>query len=119
MFSTAVAMQRCVVPRHIPINDPMLLVPSMAHATEHLGFGFTSSILQYPPFTFARLVSTLDHLTDGRIAWNIVTSYLNSAARNYGYPSLAEHDERYAMADEYCAACYKLWEASWADDAVV
>jgi FMN-dependent oxidoreductase (nitrilotriacetate monooxygenase family) len=104
---------------HIPINDPMLLVPSMAHATEHLGFGFTSSILQYHPFSFARLVSTLDHLTNGRIAWNIVTSYLDSAARNFGHSGLLEHDERYAMADDYCTACYKLWEGSWADDAVI
>ena len=104
---------------HIPIADPMLLIPSMAHATEHVGFGFTSSILQYNPFTFARLVSTLDHLTNGRIAWNIVTSYLDSAARNLGLDGLIEHDERYEMADDCCTVCYKLWESSWADDAVV
>ena len=60
----------------LPVNDPMLLIPAMAHATQHLGFGFTSGILQYPPYSFARLVSTLDFLTNGRIAWNIVTSYL-------------------------------------------
>ncbi len=103
----------------VPVNDPMLLVPAMAAATEHLGFGFTSSIMQYHPFTFARLVSTLDHLTKGRVAWNIVTSYLESAGRSYGLAGLPEHDERYAMADEYCRACYQLWEDSWADDAVV
>ena len=102
-----------------PVNDPMLLIPAMAHATEHLGFGFTSSTLQYHPFTFARLISTLDHLTKGRVAWNIVTSYLDSAARSYGHSGLLEHDERYAQADEYCEACYQLWEASWADDAVI
>ncbi len=103
----------------IPVNDPMLLIPAMAHATQHLGFGFTSSILQYPPFTFARLVSTLDHLTKGRVAWNIVTSYLESAGRNYGQTGLPDHDERYAIADEYCDVCYKLWETSWEDGAVV
>ena len=103
----------------IPVNDPMLLIPAMAHATQHLGFGFTSSILQYPPFTFARLVSTLDHLTKGRVAWNIVTSYLESAGRNYGQTGLPHHDERYAIADEYCDVCYKLWETSWEDGAVV
>lgn len=103
----------------IPVNDPMLLVPAMATATQHLGFAFTSSILQYHPFTFARLISTLDHLTNGRVAWNIVTSYLESAGRSLGQEGLPQHDERYAMADEYCEACYKLWEASWADDAVV
>jgi alkanesulfonate monooxygenase SsuD/methylene tetrahydromethanopterin reductase-like flavin-dependent oxidoreductase (luciferase family) len=58
----------------VPVNDPALLIPAMAYATEHLGFAFTSSILQYHPFIFARMISTLDHLTKGRIAWNIVTS---------------------------------------------
>lgn len=103
----------------IPVNDPMLLIPAMAAATEHLGFGFTSSMLQYHPYAFARLITTLDHLTRGRVAWNIVTSYLESAARGFGLACLPEHDERYAMADEYCRLCYRLWEDSWADDAVV
>lgn len=104
---------------HLPINDPMLLIPAMAGVTEHLGFGYTSSIMQYHPFSFARLISTLDHLTHGRVAWNIVTSFTRSAARNYGLTALPEHDERYAMADEYTRLCYRLWEDSWADDAVL
>ncbi len=104
---------------HLPINDPMLLLPAMAAATEHLGFGYTSSIMQYHPFTFTRLITTLDHLTKGRVAWNIVTSFTKSAARNYGLTNLPEHDERYAMADEYTRLCYRLWEESWADDAVL
>lgn len=104
---------------HLPINDPMMLVPAMAAATEHLGFGFTSSIMQYHPFMFARLISTLDHLTEGRIAWNVVTSFTRSAARNFGLETLPEHDQRYAMADEYSNVCYRLWEDSWADDAVL
>ena len=79
---------------HLPINDPMLLIPAMAGVTEHLGFGYTSSIMQYHPFSFARLISTLDHLTHGRVAWNIVTSFTRSAARNYGLTALPEHDER-------------------------
>lgn len=103
----------------IPVNDPMLLIPAMATVTEHLGFGFTSSMLQYHPYAFARLITTLDHLTRGRVAWNIVTSYLDSAARGFGLACLPEHDERYAMADEYCRLCYRLWEDSWADDAVI
>ena len=103
----------------VPVNDPALLIPAMAYATRHLGFAFTSSILQYHPFIFARLVSTLDHLTKGRIAWNIVTSYLDSGARSVGLPKLLPHDERYDMAEDYIAVCYKLWEGSWADDAVV
>jgi FMN-dependent oxidoreductase (nitrilotriacetate monooxygenase family) len=103
----------------VPVNDPALLIPAMAYATKHLGFAFTSSILQYHPFVFARLVSTLDHLTKGRIAWNIVTSYLDSAARSIGQPSLLPHDERYDAAEDYLEICYKLWEGSWDDDAVV
>ncbi len=91
----------------------------MAAVTEHLGFGFTSSILQYQPITFARLISALDHLTRGRVAWNIVTSYLKSTARLYGMARLPGHDERYGLAEEYCALCYRLWEDRWADDAVI
>lgn len=104
---------------HLPIIDPMLLVPAMASVTEHFGFGFTSSIMQYHPFAFARLNSTLDHLTRGRVPWNIVSSFTRSAARNFGLANLPDHDERYAMADEYCRLCYRLWEDSWADDAVL
>ena len=103
----------------IPVNDPMVLIPAMAYATQHLGFAFTSSVLQGYPFAFARTISTLDHLTKGRIAWNIVTSYLESAGRSFGQAGLPEHDERYDIADEYLEVCYKLWEASWQDDAVV
>jgi FMN-dependent oxidoreductase (nitrilotriacetate monooxygenase family) len=102
-----------------PVNDPALLIPAMAYATKHLGFAFTSSTLQYHPFIFARLVSTLDHLTKGRIAWNIVTSYLESGARSIGQPGLLPHDERYDVAEDYVELCYKLWEGSWRDDAVV
>ncbi len=103
----------------IPVNDPMLLIPAMATATENLGFGFTSSVLQAHPLTFARQITTLDHLTKGRVAWNIVTSYLESTGRGFGYGGLPEHGVRYDMADEFCNLCYQLWEDSWADDAVV
>jgi FMN-dependent oxidoreductase (nitrilotriacetate monooxygenase family) len=103
----------------VPVNDPALLIPAMAYATEHLGFAFTSSVLQYHPFIFARLISTLDHLTKGRIAWNVVTTYLESAARSLGQAGLQPHDERYEMADEYLAVCSKLWEASWEDGAML
>lgn len=103
----------------IPINDPSLLIPAMAHATQHLGFAFTGSVLAEHPFNFARRASTLDHLTNGRIAWNIVTSYLPSAARNLGFDDLPRHDDRYARGDDYLDVLYKLWEGSWEDDAVV
>jgi long-chain alkane monooxygenase len=94
-----------------PTNDPAMLVSGMAAATEHLGFAFTSSVLQKHPFTFAREISTLDHLTRGRVAWNVVASYLESTGRNYGFPGLMGHDERYDLADEYLEVCYQLWES--------
>ncbi len=73
---------------------------------------------QAHPFDFARKVSTLDHITRGRIGWNVVTSALDSAARNFGADRLEEHDERYAWAEEYLEVCAKLWEGSWEDGAV-
>jgi len=102
----------------IPVNDPLLLVPAMAAATRHLGFGVTVNLSFEPPYNFARRMSTLDHLTDGRIGWNIVTGYLDSAARGAGRDKQAAHDDRYAIAEDYMEVVYKLWEGSWADDAV-
>jgi FMN-dependent oxidoreductase (nitrilotriacetate monooxygenase family) len=64
-------------------------------------------------------MSTLDHLTKGRVGWNIVTSYLESGARNIGLDGQVRHDNRYDIADEYMEVLYKLWEGSWEDDAVV
>ncbi|MDT0147914.1 LLM class flavin-dependent oxidoreductase [Priestia aryabhattai] len=101
-----------------PVNDPAFLIPVMAQATKHLGFGLTVSTSYEHPYIFARRMSTLDHLTKGRIGWNIVTSYLNSAAVNTGLDQQISHDERYEIADEYLEVVYKLWEGSWEDDAV-
>ncbi len=102
-----------------PVNDPFMLVPAMAAVTRHLGFGVTGTLSYEPPYSFARRVSTLDHLTGGRFAWNIVTGYLSSAARGFGLADQLPHDERYAMADEFMEVVYKLWEGSWSDDAVL
>ena len=103
----------------VPVNDPLQLIPIMAGATKHLGFGMTASVSFEHPFPFARRMSTLDHLTKGRVGWNIVTSYLSSGALNLGVPGQVAHDRRYDIADEYLEVCYKLWERSWDDDAVV
>jgi long-chain alkane monooxygenase len=103
----------------LPVNDPMMLVSAMAAATQHLGFGITVNLTYEPPYLLARRFSTLDHLTDGRIGWNIVTGYLDSAARAMGLTEQIAHDERYDRADEYLDVLYKLWEGSWEDDAVV
>src|SRR3984893_3646699 len=103
----------------IPVNDPMMVVPVMAAVTEHIGFSVTSNLIYEPPYLFAQRMSTLDHLTKGRIGWNIVTGYLDSAARGTGLDAQTGHDLRYDIADEYMEVVYKLWESSWEDDAVV
>lgn len=102
----------------LPVNDPMMLVSAMAGVTRHLGFGITANLSYEAPYPFARRFSTLDHLTAGRVGWNIVTGYLESAARAMGHPRQVEHDRRYDQADEYLEVLYKLWEGSWEDDAV-
>ena len=103
----------------LPVNDPMLLISAMGHVTEHLGFGVTVNLSYEAPFLFARRMSTLDHLTKGRIGWNIVTGYLDSAARAMGLSEQLEHDQRYDRADEFMEVVYKLWEGSWEDNAVI
>lgn len=67
------------------MNDPVLLVSAMAHVTDNLGFGITAGTAYEHPYPFARRMSTLDHLTNGRVGWNVVTGYLPSAARNMGH----------------------------------
>ncbi|WBU39097.1 LLM class flavin-dependent oxidoreductase [Homoserinibacter sp. YIM 151385] len=103
----------------VPVNDPLMLVSAMALVTEHLGFGVTAGTAYEHPYPFARRLTTLDHLTKGRVGWNVVTGYLPSAARNMGHDDQLEHDDRYDHADEYLEVLYKLWEGSWEDDAVV
>jgi FMN-dependent oxidoreductase (nitrilotriacetate monooxygenase family) len=103
----------------IPANDPSMLVSAMAAVTEHLGFGVTSNLSYEPAFPFARRMSTLDHLTQGRIGWNVVTGYLDSAARAAGLKKQRAHDDRYAVAEEYMDVVYSLWEGSWDDGAAV
>lgn len=103
----------------IPVNEPSLLVAALAHATEHLGLAFTQSVLQEPPYNFARRLSTLGHLTKGRVAWNIVTSYLESAAKGLGLDGLPLHDERYERAEEYADVLYQLLEEGWEENGVV
>ncbi|MEC5318972.1 LLM class flavin-dependent oxidoreductase [Brenneria populi subsp. brevivirga] len=103
----------------VPVNDPLALITPMALVTEHLGFGLTASLSFEHPYPFARRLSTLDHLTKGRVGWNIVTSYLESGARNIGQRSQTDHDARYDYADEYLEVVYKLLEGSWEEGAVL
>ncbi|MCU1566369.1 MAG: 5,10-methylene tetrahydromethanopterin reductase [Pseudarthrobacter sp.] len=102
-----------------PINDPTVLISGMAAVTRHLTFGVTCSATYEPPYLLARKFSSLDHLTAGRVGWNIVTSYSEAAARNLGKQQQLSPEERYDMADEYMDVVYKLWESSFEEDAVV
>ena len=103
----------------LPVNNPWLLVSAMAAVTEHLGFGLTATVAAHNPYTFARDVSTLDQLTNGRIGWNIVTGYVDSGARGLGQDGLDAHDSRYDRAEDFLQLAYKLWEGSWEDAAVI
>ena len=102
-----------------PTLDPFPVVPLMAAVTENIGFGVTATLSYETPYLLARRFSTLDHLTRGRIAWNIVTGILDSGAKGAGQGGLGAHDARYEKAEEYLDVVYALWEGSWADDAVL
>ncbi|WP_144709691.1 NtaA/DmoA family FMN-dependent monooxygenase [Curtobacterium pusillum] len=102
-----------------PEPDPVSIVSALGLVTEHLGIAVTSNIIQNHPFSFARQLSSLDHFTDGRVGWNIVTSYLKNGFRNFGYEDIVGHDARYEWAQEYIDVAYKLWEHSWEDGAVL
>jgi FMN-dependent oxidoreductase (nitrilotriacetate monooxygenase family) len=101
-----------------PKQDPMTLVPLIGRATEHIGLITTVTSTFYPPFLAARLMSTLDSLTDGRAGANIVTSHNLRTAQNYGLDEQIEHDLRYEMADEWIRAVRALWN-SWEPGAVI
>ena len=103
----------------IPSHDPLVLASALATHTEHLGLAITSNVVQQHPFNFARQISTLDHLSHGRLAWNIVTGLQDNGARNFGLPRLTDHTERYAWAEEYVDLTFKLWEGSWDDGALL
>jgi len=102
----------------VPANDPLLIVPLMAQATSNLAFAVTCNLSHEAPLPFARRMSTLDHMTDGRIGWNIVTGYLDSGSKGAGQKQAA-HDVRYDIAAEFMSIQYGFWEGSWDDDAVV
>ncbi len=101
-----------------PKLDPAVLVPWLAQHTKHLGLVPTLSVTEYPPYLLARLVNSLDHVTEGRVGWNCVTGSNDGAAQNYGHDKHLPHDERYDVADEFSDVVTRLWEA-WEPDAVV
>lgn len=102
------------------MTDALQPLSAMAAVTKNLCFAVTASTSFESPFLLAKRFSTLDHLTDGRFGWNIVTSsHKKSVFKALGSTREIEHDERYDQADEFVRLMYKLWEGSWAEDAVV
>ncbi len=98
--------------------DPMIVLAAMCAVTSHVGLACTISTTYYEPFAIARAMATLDHMSGGRAAWNIVTSFQDSEARNFGRSAQFARGERYDRADEFLEVTTKLWD-SWADDALV
>ncbi|MFT4264684.1 MAG: NtaA/DmoA family FMN-dependent monooxygenase [Nocardioides sp.] len=101
-----------------PKLDPAVLAPFLIEATTNLGIVVTCSTTEYQPFMLARLFNTLDHVSDGRIGWNVVTGSNDGGAQNYNRDRQWPHDERYDMADEFMEVCRGLW-SGWDDDALV
>ena len=101
-----------------PEHDPIPLLTMIAAVTKSIGLGATFSTSYHLPFYAARLWATLDHLTRGRAAWNVVTSLNENQAANHGHMSLDPAELRYEKAHEFIEVCQQLWN-SWDEDAVV
>jgi FMN-dependent oxidoreductase (nitrilotriacetate monooxygenase family) len=102
-----------------PVHDAIYAISALAARVDRLGFVVTSSTTVEKPYLLARKFATVDHLTEGRIGWNIVTSDMQVALmRLLGEKRITEHDTRYDRADEFVDACLKLWEGGWSEDAM-
>jgi FMN-dependent oxidoreductase (nitrilotriacetate monooxygenase family) len=102
----------------VPRQDPSVVAALMTQVTSRIGIVPTFGTFAYPPYLLARLVATLDQVSQGRIGWNAVTGSSDFAAMNFGMPGMPEHDLRYDMADEYMEVCRRLW-ASWEPGALI
>jgi FMN-dependent oxidoreductase (nitrilotriacetate monooxygenase family) len=98
--------------------DPTVVLPVMAAATRHLGLGATLSTSFHTAYHLARWLGSLDAMSGGRVAWNVVTSATDLEARNAGLDELPPRELRYDRADEVLEACFALWN-SWDEDALV
>ncbi len=104
---------------NFPMGDPITLVSAIAGATSTLSVVVTSSTTVERAPSVARRYGTLDHLTEGRVGWNIVTGTAQATSADLFGESPTPHDERYAQAEEHVSICLSLWEGSWADDALI
>ena len=105
---------------HVPVGglEPITLLAALAGATERIGLIGTASTTYSEPYNLARQFASLDHISHGRVGWNIVTSWFQGANENFGLAQQPPHAERYARAHDFVEAALKLWD-SWADDAIV
>lgn len=102
----------------VPRQDPSVMAALMTAVTSRIGIVPTFGTYAYPPYLLARLVATLDQVSQGRIGWNVVTGSSDFAAMNFGMKGMPEHDRRYDMADEYMQVARALW-ASWEPGAII
>lgn len=105
-------------PMFMNVLEPITLLAALAGATKHIGLGATASTSFFEPYNLARQFASLDHISHGRAAWNVVTSANDYAARNFGLDKLPPHDQRYDKAKEFVEVVEALWD-SWEDDAFV
>ncbi|MGB3290882.1 MAG: LLM class flavin-dependent oxidoreductase [Burkholderiaceae bacterium] len=98
--------------------EPLTMLSAMSRATEKIGLISTVSSTFFTPFHAARLVASLDHISKGRMGWNVVTSMFDVEARNHGYEAMPDHDWRYARAEEFIRVALELWD-SWGEDALL
>lgn len=92
--------------------EPLTCLAAMSRATEHIGLIATVSSTFFTPFHAARMLASLDHISGGRMGWNVVTSMFDTEARNYGYASMPDHAQRYSRAEEFIDVALRLWD-SW------
>ncbi|TDW26967.1 LLM class flavin-dependent oxidoreductase [Cryobacterium psychrophilum] len=98
--------------------EPLTALAAMARVTNRIGLVSTVSATFYTPFHAARMLASLDHISNGRVGWNVVTSMFDAEARNHGLEAMPSHEDRYSRAAEFIAVALRLWD-SWADDALI
>ncbi|MBN8873976.1 MAG: NtaA/DmoA family FMN-dependent monooxygenase [Rhodospirillales bacterium] len=113
--STKIYLENAIA---VPRQDPSVVASLMTAVTSRIGIVPTFGTFAYPPYLLARLVATLDQVSDGRIGWNAVTGSSDFAAMNFGLKGMPEHDLRYDMADEYMQVVRGLW-GSWEPGALI
>ena len=105
-------------PHYLNRFEPLTILSALAAVTEHIGLVGTATVSYIEPYNLARQFASLDHISGGRAGWNVVTSWLEGSAANYGKDEHLAHDTRYRLAEEYLDVVKGLWD-SWEDDALV